>query len=348
MNDDDEAATLPREPILATETTRQDSPVRRPEITLHQLRIFWAVAHSETLTKAAKQLGLAQPSLSQQLSKLEGTVGSRLFHRRSSEMVLTEAGEYLLPQAEQVLRKVQDLEEGLQQFSDGRRLTVRLAGITSMLRILLPQALAATQQQFPHVDFDLQESAPNDILEMLYGRRVHIGLLAANSVAQASIGFLQVPLIEDPYVLVVPERLALDGVSDPATQLSPADQALLGQSVQFNFGTQHSKRVEDWYADLLPQSRIVAQCRSFEVAVGLVRAGSGVCLAPALSTLVASEPQRGVRLYRVGIPPRQLVALVPSQYRRKEPYAGLLDRLQAAAAQFVPPALLPTPPFLDR
>ena len=36
---------------------------RRPEITLHQLRVFWTVAHAETLTKAAKQLGLAQPSL---------------------------------------------------------------------------------------------------------------------------------------------------------------------------------------------------------------------------------------------------------------------------------------------
>ena len=51
----------------------------RSEMTLHQLRIFWAVAHAETLTKAAKQLGLTQPSLSQQLSKLETTVGARLF-----------------------------------------------------------------------------------------------------------------------------------------------------------------------------------------------------------------------------------------------------------------------------
>ena len=54
------------------------------DLTLHQLRIFWAVAHSETLTKAAKQLGLAQASLSQQLGKLETNVGTLLFHRRSN------------------------------------------------------------------------------------------------------------------------------------------------------------------------------------------------------------------------------------------------------------------------
>jgi len=65
---------------------------RRAEITLHQLRIFWAVAHSETLTRAAKHLGLAQPSLSQQLAKLEATAGTRLFRRHATEMTLTEAG----------------------------------------------------------------------------------------------------------------------------------------------------------------------------------------------------------------------------------------------------------------
>ena len=57
----------------ATAAGRRDSTVsqKRAEVTIHQLRVFWAIAHSDTLTKAAKQLGLAQPSLSQQLSKLE-------------------------------------------------------------------------------------------------------------------------------------------------------------------------------------------------------------------------------------------------------------------------------------
>src|SRR3954454_21482809 len=88
---------------------------KRAEVTVHQLRVFWAIAHSDTLTKAAKQLGLAQPSLSQQLSKLEQTIGAQLFHRRAGEMTLTEAGNYLLPRAEHVLRGMRDLEDGLSQ-----------------------------------------------------------------------------------------------------------------------------------------------------------------------------------------------------------------------------------------
>lgn len=343
--DFDAAAQL----ALAQEPQRQRTGEsgRRSDVTLHQLRIFWAVAHSETLTSAAKQLGLAQPSLSQQLSKLESTLGSKLFHRRSNEMVLSEEGRFLLPRAETVLRDMQDLEESLQRFTGGQRATVRIAGITSMLHVLLPPAVTRTHEDYPDVDFDIQEAAPNDILELLYGRRVNIGLLAANSIAEAGVGFLQVPLLDDPYVLVVPESLRLDGVRNPRAELDPVALDLLGRSIQFNFGTQHTKRVEDWYQRMLPQSRVVAQCRSFEVAIGLVRAGTGVCLAPALSTMMGGGAPAGVRLYEAGLPSRRLVALVPSQYRRQPPYAGLLDRLQDVCATWQHPPMLPTPPFLD-
>jgi DNA-binding transcriptional LysR family regulator len=243
---------------------------------------------------------------------------------------------------------MQDLEEGLQRFSGGHRATVRIAGITSALRVLLPRAITRTQDDYPDVDFDIQEAAPNDILELLYGRRVNIGLLAANSIAEAGVGFLQVPLIDDPYVLVVPEAIDLARVKDPRRELPPLALDVLGRSIQFNFGTQHTKRVEDWYAEMLPLNRIVAQCRSFEVAIGLVRAGTGVCLAPAVSTLMGGGPPVGVRLYKVNVPPRRLIALVPSQYRRQVPFSGLLDTLQDICERFEMPPMLPTPPFLER
>jgi len=322
------------------------SAPRAGDPTLHQMRIFWAVARSKTLTKAAKQLGLAQPSLSQQLGKLETTLGNRLFHRRSNEMELTEAGNYLLPRVEQILRIVSELEDGLAQFSGGHRLTLRLAGINSVLRGLLPAAVRAMQEKFPELDFDIQESAPTDILELLYGRRVNIGLLAANSVAQAGVGFMQVPLLDDPYVLVVPENLVLDGVNDPQKQLAAEHWTMLNQSIQFIFGSQQANRVAEWYDRLLPEHRLVAQCRSFETAIGLVQAGAGVCLAPALATSGGNGPASNVRLYRVQAPPRRIVALVPSQYRRVEPYASLLDQLHVAAETHAVTGILDTPPFL--
>jgi DNA-binding transcriptional LysR family regulator len=162
------------------------------------------------------------------------------------------------------------------------------------------------------------------------------------------VGFVQAPVIEDPYVLVVPEHLALDRVADPQRQLAAEDYALLNRSIQFIFGTTHAKRVEDWYDQMLPDHRIAAQSRSFELAVSLVRTGVGVCLAPALSTVMGNGAPEGVRLYRISAEPRRIVALVPSQYRRLEPYSMMIDTLQEIGARSALPSILPTPPFLEQ
>ena len=325
---------------------KRPAQLRMGELTLHQLRIFWAVAHSATLTSAARQLGLAQPSLSQQLGKLEANVGTLLFYRRSNEMELTEAGQYLLPRVEQVLRNINELEDGLGQFSGGERITMRIAGINSVLRVLVPRAVATMQQRFAGVEFDLQESSPGEILDMLYGRRVNVGILAASSVAQSSVGFVQVPLLDDPYVLVVPETLVLDGVIDPQRELAPEQWAVLNRSIQFIFGSQQAQRVAQWYDRMLPNHRVAAQCRTFDTAISLVRAGAGVCLAPGLTLGDEEGLLAGVRTYRVQAPPRSLVALVPSQYRRSEPYSTWLDLLIEVAADYAPQGFRPTPPFL--
>src|SRR5690606_20737091 len=96
------------------------------------------------------------------------------------------------------------------------------------------------------------------------------------------------------------------------------------------------------------QSQPTVECRTFEVAMGMVQAGVGVCLAPTLAAEVAGGAIAGVRLYRVDAAPRRIVALLPSQFSRVEPYPMLLDELQRAGSEYQTPALQPTPPFLAR
>ncbi|HUV32228.1 MAG TPA: LysR family transcriptional regulator [Devosiaceae bacterium] len=325
------------------------SPVTRaPEITLRRLQIFWAVANSETLTKASKQLGLAQPSISQQISSLESVVGAPLFERRSNQLFLTEAGSYLLRKAEQILRDMQDLEDGVRDFGEGTRQTIRLAGLNSVLRIVVPLAMTSVQERYPGIDFDVQESAPADVLELLYARRTNIGIIASNSIAQASAGFHQIPIMNDPYVLVVPAAIDLRKVGDPASDLTEAERSVLNHTIQFAFGTQHTKRDENWFDVVLPDNRPFAKARSYEVALSMVRAGLGVCLAPALSAVVDSRTLEGVDLYEVSLRSRQIVAMLPSQYLSLAPYALLLDALRSIGREFELPAIRQTPEFLRR
>jgi DNA-binding transcriptional LysR family regulator len=315
-------------------------------MTLHQLRIFHAVVNARTMTSAAKQLGLSQPSLSQQLGRLESSIGARLFDRRANELELTEAGRYLLPRVDQLLRIINETEDGLARFRGGYQPVVKLAGIDSVLRSLLPAAVRRLHAQFPDVSLDVQESAPADILEMLYARRINFGLVAANSLAQTHGHFLQIPIMADPYVLAVPEDLDLSGISDPARELAPAQFRVLNQSIHFAFGSSHARRVSDWYDGRLPGHRQVAQCRSFETALSLVRAGTGVCVAPALPTIGAAGQVDGVRRYLIEVPPRRVVALLLSQHRSIEPMATLIAALQDVGRTQALPELLPTPPFL--
>ena len=314
-------------------------------LTLHQLRIVWAVAHAETVSRASKQLGLSQPSLSQQIAKLVASIGLMVFERRTGRMSLTDIGGFLIDRAERVMREMQELEDGLSGFAGGVR-SIGIAGIGSPIRVLLPPALRRFHQNHPKVAFDVHEASPGDVLAMLYARRANIGIVAASSVAQASMGFVQVPLLDDPYVLVTPESLDLGGMA--AEDDLPVEQrATLNTVIHFVYGTQHQKRIEDWYQATLPGHRVVAQCRSFEVAVAMVRAGLGICLAPALSCFAGETVLPDVRLYDVVLDiPRPLVALVPSQYRHLSPYSVLIDSIREVAAAHVRPRIAPAPAFL--
>jgi len=311
-------------------------------MTLHQLRIFLTVAQSSTLTRASKQLGLAQPSLSKQLAGLEESVGTRLFDRGHNRLVLTDAGRVLLRHAQNVLREIDEAEAELREFAGGKRAIVRVAGLNSVIKTLVPDALMHCHTA-AGLEIDIQEAAPGEVLEMLYSRQIHIGLIAADSVAQASVGFRQVSIIEDPYVFAVPSAINLEALED--INSASADVAnVLNRCVQFNFGTQHTLRVQQWYQRVLPFHRIIARCLTYEVALELVRAGLGVSLVPALTALSAALD--GVQLFATDHGLRHTVAILPDQYLRLTPYKELIEALQVAGRKVVLPRILPMPPLI--
>jgi DNA-binding transcriptional LysR family regulator len=311
-------------------------------MTLHQLRIFLTVAQSSTLTRASKQLGLAQPSLSKQLAGLEDSVGTRLFDRGHNRLVLTDAGHVLMRHAQNVLREIDEAEAEMREFAGGKRAIVRVAGLNSVIKTLLPDALVHCHGA-AGLEIDIQEAAPGEVLEMLYSRQVHIGLIAADSVAQASVGFRQVSIVEDPYVFAVPSSINLQALAD--VNSAPSDVArVLNGCVQFNFGTQHTLRVQQWYQRVLPLHRIIARCRTYEVALELVRAGLGVSLVPALTALPAGGG--GIELFATDHGIRHTVAILADQYLRLTPYKELVEALQVAGREVVLPRILPMPPLI--
>src|SRR6266581_2545215 len=86
---------------------------------IHQLRYFCAVAETGSFSRAAEQSHISQPSLSQQILKLEDELGTRLFDRLGRSVRLTELGKTFLPRARAVLR---ELEAAKGDVLEGKKL----------------------------------------------------------------------------------------------------------------------------------------------------------------------------------------------------------------------------------
>src|SRR5215217_9326228 len=91
---------------------------------LHQLRYFVAIAETENFTRAAERSHVSQPSLSQQILKLESEVGHKLFHRLGRKAVLTEAGVAFLERARRILFEVENAAKELGDHPNLGRITV--------------------------------------------------------------------------------------------------------------------------------------------------------------------------------------------------------------------------------
>src|SRR5262249_4218023 len=95
---------------------------RRRTMELHQLRYFVAVAETGSLTRAAEREEVTQPTLSEQILRLESKehgIGRRLFDRLGRKVVLTDAGQLLLSHAQAILAAVGEAERAVQDSGEG-------------------------------------------------------------------------------------------------------------------------------------------------------------------------------------------------------------------------------------
>lgn len=124
----------------------------------HQLQIFLAVAECDSYSRAAERLGISQPAVSMQVSRLEKAVGLPLLLLRGRQISLTEAGETLLRHARRILEAQEAADLALAELKGLRRGRLRLAASSTPGAYLLPRVIAAFQQAHPGLEIRLQIS----------------------------------------------------------------------------------------------------------------------------------------------------------------------------------------------
>lgn len=170
---------------------------------LHQLAYFVAVAETRHFTRAAHRLGIAQPSLSQQIRALERDLGSPLLHRRPGRIELTDAGQTLLPVARRMLSDADTARREIHELAALGRGRVRLGATPSLCTGLLPAMLAGFHRRHPGIELVLHESGSRDLRAELTAGALDIALVVDASLSDDD-QLSAVPLLAEDLVLISP------------------------------------------------------------------------------------------------------------------------------------------------
>lgn len=143
---------------------------------IHQLTYFVAVAQTGSFSRAADQCLVTQPSLSQQIIKLEQELGEQLFDRLHRRVVLTEAGRILLPRANLILSEVNDIRLRLtDDIIEGRGL-LSVGFIPTIAPFVLPHSIKRFAESFPRARLMVQEDLTENLVRELVDGKIDVAI----------------------------------------------------------------------------------------------------------------------------------------------------------------------------
>ena len=134
---------------------------------IHQLRYFVAVADEGNFSRAAEKVRVAQPSLSQQIQKLEAEMGQPLFDRLPRTVVLTEAGRCLLEFARKILANVADASRCVDELKGEVVGRLGVGAIPTIAPYVLPPLIGKFQKQYPKVILEIVEDVTENVARRL-------------------------------------------------------------------------------------------------------------------------------------------------------------------------------------
>src|SRR4030095_15619369 len=142
----------------------------------HQLRYFVAVAEEGSFSRAAAKVRVAQPSLSQQIRKLEAEVGQRLFDRLPRSVVLTEAGRCLIDYSRHILASVRDARRCVDDLNDMVAGKLAVGAIPTIAPYILPELVVTFQNHYPQVTLEIVEDVTDGITRRIEAGELDVAL----------------------------------------------------------------------------------------------------------------------------------------------------------------------------
>lgn len=284
---------------------------------MHQLRYVVAVARTGNFSRAAEQCHVSQPSLSQQIQKLEDELGERLFDRLKRQAKLTPPGEAFLRRAVRILEEVDAARREATDARDLLRGTVTVGVLPTIAPYLLPDVLAEFTEKYPGVEVVVQEDTTARLLKQALAYEIDFAL-ASQPIRDERLEVQ--PLFTEELLLALPPGHPLTRKrSVNATDLEQErlivmkDGHCLGDQV-LGFCDRR---------DLHP--RISFRSAQLETIQALVCSGLGISLIPAMAARKDREDLPEYRSLSAPKPERRIVAVWAKQ---RSPSRGASELLK--------------------
>lgn len=237
---------------------------------LAALTIFRAVVRENGVTRAAAKLNRVQSNVTTRIKQLEEQLGTDLFIRDGRRLVLTPAGETLLPYAERLLALADEARHAVREDRPSGRL--RLGTMESVAATRLPGLLARYHTQWPDVALELETGTTGKLIERVREFEVDAALVA-EPLDPAALGelFETAPVFTEELVMLTPRE---------HRQIREVRDIALSTLVAFEHGCAYRAYIEKWYLEHGVRPARVLELGSYHAIVACVAAGAGVAVAP--------------------------------------------------------------------
>lgn len=163
------------------------------------------IAEEKSISKAAKLLFIAQPSLSQSLQRIEETLGTPLFNRLSTGLTLTYAGERYYNMADQILKMYENFETEISDMNNLKTGRIHLGTTNHLGTLVLPKILPRFHETCPYIELYITEDTSQALEQKLLGRQVDFAIMHAPK--DSSISHIEYEVLSrDPFVIVLKQN----------------------------------------------------------------------------------------------------------------------------------------------
>lgn len=257
-------------------------------VSTRQLRAFRALAAQRSFTRAAAASHLSQPAFSALIRQLEETLGVRLFDRSTRHVGLTAEGEEFELAAARVLAEFDAAFTGMRERAARQRGRVSIALLPSLAADWLPDVLAGFRAEFPGIELEVADVLSEPCIERVRSGRADFALAAT----RAETPELRAePFCSDDFHLVCPAGHPLARLSEPRPKdLAPYPFVHLSR-------TSSVRQYLDAATHPQPLAAVL-EVEQLATVAGMVRAGLGISVVPALTLYQFRAPGLVTRAIR--------------------------------------------------